>query len=215
MNFITFLGALLVTSIPAVAGVLTFTSSSAFHAASSITNLETFEGFSQGYLDNPFTTNGITFTQLAGGHPNIIPYISDPGNVGNAFEPPTKTLDANGDENFRIQLASASTFTAFGLDVLTNQFGAPVVSLYDASSALIASFALTQTPNTLGFFGAISTTPIASVTFIVDRGWIENTALDNVAIGAASDTPEPAAFGSVALGLALLALRRRRQSRAQ
>ena len=39
MNFITFLGALLVTSIPAVAGVLTFTSSSAFHSASSITNL--------------------------------------------------------------------------------------------------------------------------------------------------------------------------------
>lgn len=198
----------MVVSIPASAGVVTFTSSSAFQAATSITNTEDFEGFDQGFLGNPFTTHGITFTQLPGGHPNVVPYISDPGNLGNPFEPTTKTLDGNGDENFLIQLTSGGSFTAIGFDVVTNQFGAPVVSLFDTGNFLIGSYTLTQDPNTLGFFGATSTTPIGSVTFIVDRGWIQNTALDNVQIG--SSAPEPAAFGSLVLGLVgLVALRRR------
>ena len=208
MKFLAVLGVLLVVSIPAAAGVVTFTSSSAFQASTSITNAEDFEGFTQGFLTNPFTTHGIRFEQLPGGHPNVIPYISNAGNLGNAFEPTSKTLDGNGDENFLIQLASGASFTAIGFDVVTNQDGAPVVSLYDVSSALIGSYTLTQAPNTLGFFGATSTTPIGSVTFIVDRGWQENTALDNIAIGTA--TPEPASGAIFAAALAVLAGLRRR-----
>lgn len=209
MNFLAVFGALVLVSIPATAGVVTFTSSSAFQAAASITNTEDFESFDQGYLSNPFTTHGIRFEQLPGGHPNVVPYISDPGNLLNSFEPTTKTLDADGDENFLIQLASGASFTAIGFNVVTNQFGAPVVSLYDTGNVLIGSYTLTQDPNTFGFFGATSTTPIGSVTFIVDRGWVENTALDNVQIGAA--TPEPATGAVFVAGLALAAglLRRR------
>lgn len=211
MKFLAVFGALVVVATHASAGVVTFTSSSAFQAAASITNSEDFESFDQGFLGNPFTTHGITFTQLAGGHPNIIPYVSNPGNLGNPFEPTTKTLDANGDENFLIQLASGASFTAIGFNVVTNQFGAPVVSLFDTGNVLIGSYTLTQAPNTFGFFGATSTTPIGSVTFIVDRGWVENTALDNVQIGAA--TPEPATGAVFVAGLALAAGLLRRRSR--
>ncbi len=213
MRFFAVFGALVLGVIPASAGVVTFTSSAAFQAAGSISNSEDFESFEQGFLGNPFTTHGILFTQLPGGHPNMVPYVSDPGNLGNPIEPTSKTLDANGDENFQIQLASGATFTAFGFDIYTNQFSAPVVSLYDASNDLIGSYTLEQGPNTLGFFGATSTTPISSVTFIVDRGWIQNTALDNVQLGQSAETPEPSVFGMATLGLVGLLAYRRRQTR--
>lgn len=218
MNFRAILGAVTFATFAATAasaGVVTFTSLSAFQAVSTISNTEDFESFDQGYLSNPFTTHGIKFTQLAGGHPNVIPYISNPGNLGNPYEPTTKTLDGNGDENFLIQLADNSTFTAFGFNVVTNVFGAPVVSLFDSGNSLIGSYTLTQDPNTFGFFGITSTIPIASVTFIVDRGWVQNTALDNIQIGAAgTETPEPAMGATAGLALVALAGMARRSRRA-
>lgn len=212
MKFLSIFGALVLASIPATAGVVTFTSSSAFQMAASITNTEDFESFTEGIQSNPFTTNGIRFEQLPGGYFNFAPYISDPGNLENFFNTTSKTLDGNGDENYRIQLASGGSFSAIGFNVITNQFAAPVVSLYDTDNVLIGSYTLAQDPNTYGFFGATSTTPIGSVTFIVDQGWVEDTGLDNVQI--AATTPEPATGAIFVAGLTLVAglLRRRPRS---
>ena len=192
--------------------VVTFASHGDFLQAATISNIETFNSFTEHAPSDPFSTNGIMFTTLTGGHALHSPYITAPNTLGNAYQPDSMLLDANGDENFRIELENDAPFIAIGFNVVTNAFGAPVLSLFDAGNSLIGSWQLTQSPNSHGFFGAVSTTPIAYATFIVDRGWMENVGLDNVQIGEAS-VPEPAAGGLLALGLGAFWYARRKHFR--
>jgi hypothetical protein len=193
------------------AGVTVYTSASAFAAAVAIQHTATFESFPEA-RQSALTDDGINFTSAGA----VDLYTTSAGEhlTQNTVTFPTRALSATGNEDFFIRLASGASFGAIGLDYATNRFGPPVLSLYGADNGLIGSFAIPQEPETLGFFGLISTTRIAYATSIVDRGIIEDTAIDNVRIGegAGAAVPEPASWALMiaGFGLAGAALRRRR-----
>lgn len=194
---------------PAAALVTSYATAAAFGAATSQAAFTDFESDAAGYTSNPLVSSGIRFTQLPGGHPNVIPYIAPPGAAGTVPEALSQVLEANGDENFRIELATNASFTAIGFTLYTNAYSAPVVSLYTPGGGLIGSYAVPQAPHSIGYFGLTSTQAIGSAVMIVDRGWVENVAIDNVSIGSA--VPEPAGWAMLLTGFALTgaAMRRR------
>ena len=105
----------------------------------------------------------------------------------------TTCLTADGNEDFRVQLTSGDTFTAIGFDFLTNQYDAPQIILTGVSGQ-IGTFFLNQPKNTLGFIGILADVPILSLRIASVYGQFEDSAMDNVSIGAAgsSAVPEPA-----------------------
>lgn len=191
--------------------VTTYTTQSSFDAAATVAHIETFEGLPDGPQILP-VRNGITFATLPGAYDLYI--LSASG--GTNPLPSSRTLSADNNEAFRIGLSGGVTFTAFGLNIYTNRFSPPTVSLYAADNSLISATTLTQGANTYGFFGAVSSVPIAYATYIADRGGTENTAIDNVQIGAASASigavPEPASWALLVTGFGVVgaAARRRR-----
>ena len=194
----------------AQAGVTVYTSFAAFEQAAQVQQTATFDGVAEQRI----------FTSLVDGGVKISPlsrdlYITSPGETleRNIVTFPTAALSADGDENFDFRLASGLAFGAIGLDYATNSYGPPVLSLYAPDGALIGAFSVPIAPQHLGFFGLISTTPIGYARSIVDRGYIEDSAVDNVRIGVAVDgVPEPASWTMMILGFATagLLLRRRR-----
>lgn len=199
----------LIGATPAAAAVNTYLTPAAFDAASRRIAGTDFESDAAGYTVNPLVSGGIRFTQIPGGHPSIIPYIAPPGGAATSPEAQSQVLEANGDENFRFELASNASFNAIGFNLYTNAYAAPVVSLYTPGGALIGSYIVPQAPDTLGFFGLTSTMAIGSAVMIVDRGWVQNVAIDNVSLGA---IPEPASWAMLIAGFALIGatMRRRR-----
>jgi len=195
----------------AQAAVTLYTTQAAFDAAATVTNLEDFTGLSQGVKSTATIAvrNGIDFVNQPGGNSQHDLFVVSANSGLLAAPNPTAVLSADGDENFRISLHSGASFTAFAFTFLTNDYAAPVISLYGASG-LIQSFTLTQGTNTSAFIGFVSSTPILYVQDIVDRGYIDNTAIDDVQIGTAA-VPEPATWMSLILGLGLAgaAIRRR------
>ena len=198
----------------AQASVTTYSSQSSFSSATTVTNTAGFESLPWGKSTASFTDGGVRFTKLG-----IDFYVTYAGQAltqnPNSF--PTQALSADGDENFRIALASGATFGSVGMDYATNRFGHPVISLYTLSGALIEAVTVPTQPDTVGFIGIVSTTPIGYVTTTVDRGYIEDTAIDNVQIGplaAVAGAPEPAAWTLMMLGIGAMggALRARRKA---
>jgi len=53
---------------------------------------------------------------------------------------------------------------------------------------------------------------IGSAVLIVDRGWVENVAIDNIGLGILAGVPEPESWALLVAGFGLLgaAMRRRR-----
>lgn len=188
----------------AQAAVTTYTSSTSFLANTTTTNLATFEGLATGPRGASLTTNGITITSLAGGHPVHDVYIAPASSVFFGVSNTSAVLTADGDENFKFQLTAGGTFGSIGFDFYANPYGAPVFALFDSSAALIASVTVPQAVSSLGFIGFTSTTPIAYITTTVDRGWRVDTAYDNLRIGSVTAVPEP--NGSVLLLAGLAAL---------
>jgi hypothetical protein len=186
----------------AQAAVTTYTASASFLANTTTTNLALFDGLTTGSRGAALTTNGITITSLPGGHAIHDVYIAPAGNV--YFDVPNSSavLTANGDENFRFQLAAGGTFGSIGFDFYSNPYNAPVFALFDSSAALIQSIAVPQAVSSLGFIGFTSTTPIAYITTTVDRGWIVDTGYDNLRIGGVTAVPEPHAGWLLLAGLA-------------
>ena len=215
-SLITLVALTAAVAAPAVASVAVYTSKSAYLAATTITHTAGFEVFAYGPTRNPLTEDGITFSTAGA----IDLYITPPGSplTQNTQVFPTTSLSADGDENFDIRLASGQSFGAIGMDYITNRFGPPAVVLYGSGGQLIGSFLILQGPETLGFFGLISTTPIGYARTVVDRGYISDSALDNVRIGfGVSGTPEPAAWAMMLAGFGLVgcALRSRRPAMTQ
>jgi hypothetical protein len=186
----------------AQAAVTTYTASASFLANTTTTNLALFDGLTTGSRGAALTTNGITITSLPGGHAIHDVYIAPAGNV--YFDVPNSSavLTANGDENFRFQLAAGGTFGSIGFDFYSNPYNAPVFALFDSSAALIQSIAVPQAVSSLGFIGFTSTTPIAYITTTVDRGWRVDTGYDNLRIGSVTAVPEPHAGWLLLAGLA-------------
>jgi hypothetical protein len=195
----------------AQAAVTTYTASADFLAATTTTNLATFEGIATGSRGSALTVNGITITSLPGGSSQHDVFIAPAGNVYFNVPNTSAALTANGDENFKIQLAAAGTFTSIGFDFYSNPYGAPTFALYDSGGALIASVAVPQAISTLGFIGFASTTPVAYITTTVDQGWRVNTGFDNLRLGSANAVPEPHAAWLMLAGLAAMTSLARRQ----
>jgi hypothetical protein len=197
---------------PALAAVTSYVAPGLFDAASNQTAFTSFENDVAGYQANPFVSSGIRFTQLPGGHPNVIPYIAPAGGAGTVPEALSQVLEGNGEENFRIELANGASFNAIGFALYTNAYAAPVLSLFAPGGTLIGNYTVPQAPHQIGFFGLTSTAAIGSVVLIVDRGWIENVAIDNVSIGSlAGGIPEPANWALLVAGFGLLGGARRRR----
>ena len=196
----------------AQATVTPYTSHAAFAAHSTTTNLATFESFLEQSYFAPITDDGIKFTALPGGHAIHTLYVAGAGNLENAgAQFSSSSLTASGDENFLIQLADGATFTSIGFEVATNSFGAPTLFAYDSNNVLLGSAGVTAGTNSLGYIGLTSTSAIAYATFIVDRGWIEDTGIDNVAIGMGS-VPEPASWALMVGGFAMVGSAYRRRA---
>jgi hypothetical protein len=198
---------------PAAALVTTHVTVAGFAAATITTASTGFEGNTPGYTVNPLVSGGIRFTQLPGAYANIIPYIAPPGGAGTIPEAASNVLEADGDENFRIELANGARFNAIGFNLHTNAYTAPVVTLYTPDGSVIGSYAVPQAPRSYGYFGLTSTTAIGWAVMIVDRGWVENVAIDNVSLGGlAGGVPEPASWAMLIAGFGLTgaAMRRRR-----
>ncbi len=188
----------------AQAAVTTYTSSASFLADTVTTNLATFEGLTTGSRGATLTTSGITITSLTGGHAIHDVYIAPASSAFFGVPNTSAVLTANGDENFRFQLAAGGTFGSIGFDFYANPYGSPVFALFDSSSVLIQSIAVPQAVSSLGFIGFTSTTPIAYITTTVDRGWQVDTAYDNLRIGSVTAVPEPQAGWLLLAGLAAI-----------
>jgi PEP-CTERM motif len=214
MRVISLLGACALSVLgvgTANAAVTVYTSQAAYTAATTTTNLADFEGLTFGPRSVPITQGGIIFSKLA-----IDLYVAAAGTLTNTTQTTSASLTADGDENFDIRLASAATFGAIGFDVISNAYGPRTVSLFTIGGSLIGTFTSPQSPNTVGFFGLISTTSIGYVQTFVDRGYIQDTAIDNVRIGpvvAVSAVPEPSSWIILMSGFGLVggAMRYRRR----
>jgi len=206
--------AAVICSTAAQATVTTYTSASAYAAAVSIAHRMTFEGLPESRRFVPIIEDGISVSPLA-----IDLYITRPGEAleRNSVSFPTTALTADGDENFEFRLTSGASFGAIGMDYATNKYGPPVLSLYTPGGALIGSFTVPLGPETVGFFGLLSTTPIGYARSIVDRGYIADTAVDNIRIGTAlpAGVPEPETWALMFSGFGVLGLAMRRRGQAR
>ena len=168
---------------PLRAAVTVYTSLASFQAAApSAALLATFESRATGPVGT-FTEGGLTFSSP------LSMYIISPAVTGTTNPPPpSKMLSASGRESFFASLSSGVTYS-LGLTILTNRFGPHTLKLYDGGNAVFYTYLTTQAPNTVGFVGFVSTTPISKMHWASDRGETENTALDN--FYAAPEDPTP------------------------
>jgi hypothetical protein len=160
----------LLLATPAAAAVANYVAPGLFDATRNQTAFTSFKNDVEGYHANPFVSSGIRFTQLPGGHPNVIPYIAPAGAAGTVPEALSQVLEGNGDENFRFELANGARFNAIGFALYTNAYSAPVLSLFAPGGTLIGNYTVPQAPRQVGFFGLTSTSAIGSAVLIVDRG---------------------------------------------
>ena len=189
--------------LPARAGTNSYSSLAAFQAVSNTTVQATFENFmplNTNYY-SPITEGAVTFTSgpISTQSPNLI--VITP-NVGTSvFGEPlaSNVLTESGNEN--INMTFSTPMTAVGWDAYTNRFADPTVSVYDTNNVLLAAFTLTQAPDTLGFFGVISTSPIGRINWLAVSGELEDTGIDNIR---SSPAPVPEASSFVSLGLLLV-----------
>ena len=114
----------------------------------------------------------------------------------------SNVLTETGNED--ITMTFSGSTTAVGWDCYTNFSTAPTVRVYDTNNVLLATFPLTQAPDTLGFFGIISSTPIGRINWLAVDGGIQDTAIDNIRTGASAPPAVPETSSVVSLGLLLL-----------
>ncbi len=120
-------------------------------------------------LSGEWTLNGVTYSGHAGTPgPNI--YVINPSPLTGP------ALTANGDED--IDLVMSTPRTAIGIDISVNPFGPVTVSVFGENGAQLG--AVDVAPNTQGFIGCVSGTPIRRLNFRSVRGAQINSLLDNV-----------------------------------
>ena len=198
--------AALLSANAAQAAATLYTSGAAFDLASTTDTLATFEGLPTGVLGSPLVTGGARVSGPI--------YIAPAGSAFFGVPNTSQVLTANGDENWTITSDGGASFSAIGFDYYTNPFAASTFTLHAAGGAVIASFTVAQTPSTLGFIGFTSTTPIAYMTTLVDRGYIVDTGIDNLRLGTVSAVPEAGSAAMLLAGLmGIGALLRRRGHR--
>ncbi len=175
----------------APAAVTVYTDAATFTIDTNAGVVADFEGRSTGPTGS-FAQGGVTFMS----HPPLDNlYIIDGTFLNTNPLPASQALTGNGVDDFDL-LAPAGTY-GFGFDTITNDAAPPVVTVYDADGSVLISYTLTQGPNTAGFVGFLSTTPIAKVRWQTEGGESINTAIDNVRINESTVAAEGASFGAV------------------
>ncbi len=125
-------------------------------------------------------------------------YVIGPTAVGTTSPPPpSHMLSANGQEDIFIAWPGFWAY-AFGFTLLTNAYTPHTVTLYDASNAVFFTYHPTQAPNSIGFVGFVSDTPITKVHWVAAQGQLQNTALDNFHADLQAAVPTaPSSWGGV------------------
>jgi len=199
----------LLTSSVALAGIVTYTSSSAFEAAlaGAPNQVEDYATFSAGTLIAAGSTlNGITYTSF-----NLVGSSTQDGIISNQFNSFSGlSLGANENngaaqfffdsDSFNISFASTYAIGVF-FNVNQNSGTFGIVSPVGNASTGSASY----DTGTFVFAGLISTTPFTSAQIFSDSGGNGTASYNIPEIILAQAVPEPAAFTMIALGTAFIA----------
>lgn len=191
---------ILLASVGAASGSVTFFSSPSAFAAASATALQAnFQALPGGAAASPVVQGTVTFTSTLGAQPFYVLTPGNPGDVCCTFPHVTSAaLCGNGNEDFAMTFAGPAP-TAVGFDYISNNTGI-TVTVFDGGNLAMGSTTITQ-HNVGGFLGITSTAPIGRVTFFSQNlapPNAQNSAIDNVVVGDASTTAtEPAAWGRV------------------
>ena len=162
---------------PAAAVVDVYTNESQFMSSFGTPISADFEAQAFG-PQSTFAEGGIVFAS----HPPLDNlFIIDPSVVNTNPVPTSHCLTGNGVDDIDIILPGH--VHVVGFNDITNQFAAPVVTLFAEDESILASYTLTQAPNTYGFVGFRSDAVIAKVRWLATGGDSENTAIDNVRYG--------------------------------
>ncbi len=158
-----------------------YTDQTAFNAAEPSATPVSFSGLTDGTRPNGFTLQGVTFSAAPGG--GLIVFN---GMLGNNFFGDT------------LALSFGSGVTAMGTDIVNALAetgappaqSAPITEEVFSGSTLIGQTTVTEAS---GFFGVVSTIPIAEVTFFSDCQSDCNSLLSNLSIVSAppASVPEP------------------------
>lgn len=200
----------------ASAGTVSYTSSAAFEAATSVDFTENYGSFSNGQIVTPgFSQDGVTYSGfvLTQGATNL-----DITNLYNSFS----GLSLGADHT---SLGSSDTYF-FGGEGATLTFSAPVFAFgmffnanlnsgaygFSTSAGSASTGSGSYDTGTFVFAGIVSTTPFSSISFLSDG---TNAVYNVPELLATTASPEPSTLASSLAGLLLLAgayLRRLRRA---
>jgi hypothetical protein len=188
---------------PAANAQTQYSSLVSFQAATSTTRRSTFESFSEGIRLSPLTGTGVSYTPVTGQLYTAVPGGPASSVFGTTLQ--SVVLTAEGNENFDITFPGLNP-TAVGFDVYTNNATAPLISVFNTSSALIGQFSVSSPINSFGFFGIVTTVPIGRINYLATNGGVINTGIDNVRIGVSAAAPETGTMAFFVLGMGFSAL---------
>jgi hypothetical protein len=188
---------------PAANAQTQYSSLVSFQAATSTTLRSTFQSFTEGIRSSPLTDTGVSYTVVTGQLYTAVPDGPASSVFGTTLQ--SVVLTAEGNENFDITFSGLNP-TAVGFDVYTNNATAPVITVFDTSSALIGQFSVSAPINSLGFFGIVTTVPIGRINYLATNGGVINTGIDNVRVGVSAAAPEPGTLAFFVLGMGVFGI---------